>query len=556
MPRSSSPSQELAPRKSAEVGTAATAPAAARTTSLQWAAAGSLLILHLAAVWATRIPGLTTRNDDAAYVLLARSLRSLSGYRDLYQPGAPPHVQYPPGYPAILAAVSFFTGESVHVYLLVGALLSMLGLLLWFDIARRLWSPAIGLALLAAVVLNPSLVRYGGTIMAEPALLFWSSVGIWALALHPESRRWAVIGAVAVLLAALTRSAGVTLIGAVGAEWLLRRRYRALAAFSLASLASVGSWLAWTLVAAPAVAGRSYVADATRLIEERYGWWTPVVRILRTGYSLPTSNIPSILSVPTIEGTRLDNIFWLVFIVVLGGAGLWACWKRCRLLSLYAMAVIGLMLVWRWTLTRFLNPLVPLIVLILLAGALQLGQWTRPVLGRALILVLVASLLLSGMASVASVRRLYRACDRAHASTSPGCFNPDQLSYFAAARYARDSLPRGSVFLAAKEATFAYYSGQQVVYPSLNLRDENSFRVGLQQRGVQYVVLGRTSSGERAWLSRRLLDFCRDFSLQARFPPRSLMLRLLPEADSTASAAACAAVAAYRADTTELLPVR
>ena len=47
-------------------------------------------------------------HDDAMYVVLARSLASGHGYRYLNLPGAPAATQHPPGYPALLALVSWF----------------------------------------------------------------------------------------------------------------------------------------------------------------------------------------------------------------------------------------------------------------------------------------------------------------------------------------------------------------------------------------------------------------------------------------------------------------
>ena len=47
--------------------------------------------------------------DDAFYVILARALAAGEGYRYLNVPGHPPATHFPPGYPALLALVSFMT---------------------------------------------------------------------------------------------------------------------------------------------------------------------------------------------------------------------------------------------------------------------------------------------------------------------------------------------------------------------------------------------------------------------------------------------------------------
>ena len=48
-------------------------------------------------------------HDDAMYVILARSLATGQGFRYLNLPGSPPATHFPPGYPALLAVISWFT---------------------------------------------------------------------------------------------------------------------------------------------------------------------------------------------------------------------------------------------------------------------------------------------------------------------------------------------------------------------------------------------------------------------------------------------------------------
>ena len=45
--------------------------------------------------------------DDSFYVILARAIASGEGYRYLNVPGHPPATHFPPGYPALLALLSF-----------------------------------------------------------------------------------------------------------------------------------------------------------------------------------------------------------------------------------------------------------------------------------------------------------------------------------------------------------------------------------------------------------------------------------------------------------------
>ena len=83
----------------------AAAPGYFRTSAGQWTIAAIFLAGFVVLAWLQRVPSLTTANDDATYVLLARSLRD-GGFNSIHLVGAPIHTKYPPVFPVLLAAVS------------------------------------------------------------------------------------------------------------------------------------------------------------------------------------------------------------------------------------------------------------------------------------------------------------------------------------------------------------------------------------------------------------------------------------------------------------------
>ena len=142
----------------------------------------------------------------------------------------------------------------------------MAALWLMFDAVRRLWSPGLALLMLAMLVVNPGLVQLGGRIMSEAPYLALSCLVLWIPTRTSTDRTWVGVAfCAAAILAALTRSVGITLLAAVFVLWALDRRWRSLGAFSLAASLLVGSWLTWTALAPHEVHGAlSYVADAVR----------------------------------------------------------------------------------------------------------------------------------------------------------------------------------------------------------------------------------------------------------------------------------------------------
>ena len=216
----------------------------------------TLLVAHGLLAWQLRARGIFTFGDDAAYLLLSRSLKALS-YRELQFPGDPIAARFPPGYPAFLAILTAPAGERFSVISLASILVSMLGLACLFDVVRRRWSTEIAFLATAAAAVNPVLLVNAGSITSETLFTTLTLASLRAAeradparerrqAAAPLDAVWAGAFAIA---AALTRSAGVTLVAALGVHWLYRRRYRWALALGVAASVSVGAWLTWTVVA-------------------------------------------------------------------------------------------------------------------------------------------------------------------------------------------------------------------------------------------------------------------------------------------------------------------
>jgi 4-amino-4-deoxy-L-arabinose transferase-like glycosyltransferase len=337
--------------------------------------------------WVTRTPGVTHSNDDALYMLLGDQLTHFS-YRELFKVGAPRHGQYPPLWPALLGLTQFVTGGSETArFLLVTALMTG-ALALFFDLARRLLPLRLAVLVLAAAACNPFTILSAGRVMSEAAFLFWTILCLWALQrarASGDDRRFLVLAALAALAAALTRTIGLTLLAGVVGAWLLQRRWRSAALLATLTGVLVGGWLAWTLFNHEGVVGRSYVADAAQVTQDKSvgsGTASPVVVMarkvaLRVRLQL-TDLIPSGLPFPTLEGTVVDNVAWLLVTIVLGAFGAAAYWRLLPAAILYVLAYCALLSVWPWAPRRFFVPLQPLILLGFVLGALEMRRLWKP----------------------------------------------------------------------------------------------------------------------------------------------------------------------------------
>jgi len=352
---------------------------------------------------------------------------------------------------------------------------------------------------------------------------------------------------VVAITASLTRSIGVTLIIALGACWLLQGHRRRVVVLAAAALVFVGSWLTWTMVAPEKFIGANYVAEMVR--EPTGPVRTIWHRLVHHAMAYWTGGVPYSLPLATIQDTRLDNLFWLFLMTALVIPGFLQLWKMWRGAALYLAAYAGLLLIWPWVNPRLLAPIFPFLVVLLLAGLGSpwlRGRW-RSALNAAI------TMLLLGIAVGVVQRGVPRfkarvQCDRSLALTAPGCFNDDQRSMFAGARWVAENLPADEVIVSPKEATFAYYSDRQVLHlkliPQMDI-DGAGLLDGMSAAGVRYLFLDQIHPLNRRRIGPNLLAVCDRLRVVAAFPPRTYLLgiaSLLDDHDLAESPVACDAL--------------
>lgn len=546
-----------------------------------WVAAAVLLAAHAVLAWHLRVPSITTGNDDAAYVLLARSLREGS-YNSIYLAGAPLHVQYPPLWPALLAVLGTIVGERVDVFIALSVALSAAALLLVFDAARRLWSPRFALLALAAAAFLPVYVASAGRVMSEAPFAALGALTLWALAHRPLSRRMLALAIVAALAAALTRTVGATLLVALVLFLFVQHRRRAAVGLAAGLGALLLALVAFVHARSGLVVAAPYLADAVSGSGMSHGGALPAAlavagRLVRNSVAYTGMLLPSSLAVPTLGGTRLDNITWLVVLVACWGAGLIVLWRRWRALALYLIVFGALLALWAWPIERFYVPLLPEIVLLTLAGAAALARriggriggrigWSTGGrmggrIGRNAVRiapVMLAALMIGTSAGRLKIAtRRVASCDRANPTISAGCYNRDQRDFFAAAALARRTFPDSAIVATSKAAAFYYYASRRAaaVPPSTRTPwSRQAAATALADARVAYVLLGRLNPPTDRALAALVLPVCDRLEVLRAFSPGTALLRVAPRALSTRGQNGCTFLAGYLALPRQTLP--
>ena len=514
-----------------------------------WAIALFLVLLHVLVAWLGRAPGIFS--DEAVYVALARSLRGFE-YRELFHVGAPAHRMYPPLYPIVLAGWTAIGGEGLDWLVAVSLAASAATLLVVFSMVRRFWGTTAGVACLAAIACNPSLLSNAGWVISEAPFTLCAAVALWAASRDQDTESNAAVAGAAGIAAALTRSAGVTVIAALLLYWLWRRQYRRAALLGAVSAIAVGGWLLFTALAPAQVPGSSYIADAVARPGDTGLAPAILGRILR---NLRYAGEFYAATAPMISATRLDEALGLPVVAAALVAGSIAFWRKWPLSILYLFVYGALLLVWPWTRTRFLTPLFPWLIAALVIGSGRIVAAARPGLQSAAVVIAGITLAATGLVGATERIRERQRCGAADLLPSTSCLTPGHeawASFFALIDRVRTSVRRDAIFVSPAPATlFLFTDHRSVPLTDALSRSPAEFLPFLAGRGAEYVILsdvvsfteGKPRLGGTP-LAVMVRDNCEAFRLEAASDTRAYLFRLaLP--DDAPSTSACHAADAF-----------
>ncbi|MDX1673479.1 MAG: hypothetical protein R3314_01660, partial [Longimicrobiales bacterium] len=457
-----------------------------------------VVLLHLVAGALAFHPAPHAGGDNTAYLALARSIVEHGRYLELWDPARPPHTQYPPGFPAILAVAGLAGLRSW-----AGLKLMMLGLSATAVGLSHLWlrhrvAPVPALALGTLVAVAPGLLGESQWVLSD--IPFWAVTIAALLALERGRTGWGIGLAFAALG---IRTAGLPLVLAIVAWLGVRRRWRA-AAMTLAVLLVLG--VAWTLRGADGTGYTSHFwlenpyapslgrVGAVGLLErivanlDRYGL-SILMRTLAGGVGLvgAVGGATLLLAAATGFARRL--------------------WQPTPdrpgsrpLVELFALLYTGMLLLWpeQWASDRFLIPVLP----VLLAYAAD-GVATLPVprarrwVGAAGVLAILALSTPMALALWDSAA----ACRARAADEGPlACLAPDERAFLELARWSKGRLPEGAVVVSRKPRQWYWYSGDPgEVYPFT--RDRSHVLERAAELGARYLVLDELGSTAELYLA-------------------------------------------------------
>jgi hypothetical protein len=499
-----------------------------------WAIPAVIAIIHaFAAILAFhQMP--FTGGDDATYISLAKSLLERHDYTDIWDPGLPPHTQYPPLFPLIVSgglALGLTPPVGLKVLMIVITTLAIFASCVWL---MRTTTPGVVLCTGLFIALSPEILRLGQEVLSDStcwlfsvlALIAWASADKKALEgkdRGPMPVGLVVAAAAATLAAYFTRSAGAPLLIAVFIWLAIRRQYRAMVIMGAMAAPPIFLW--WLHGHAHGAGG--YLAPFLSVdpYNPSLGKVTLGELVKRVGEN--ASKYGSLHLSKMVFGTPRTG---LVFGATFALAMIYGWWKRARkpgLPEIWLPIYLALVMLWpvAWSGARFLFPVVPVIALYVgesLAELAKAASHPRIFAGA----LLVAGIITAGPDLRRQIKTGSVCRERYAAGDRFACLDTGFKDFFTVSEKTRGMLPANAVVISRKPTIFFLHSGyRSVVYPFFPVPD-SLFNLA-SRTGAKYLVIDEIGDVSPRFLQPILLarrdDFCIIRELSA---PAAAMARI------------------------------
>ncbi|HEX6751594.1 MAG TPA: hypothetical protein VF092_30150 [Longimicrobium sp.] len=478
-------------------------PLQAVLTAAPWKVALGLALLHLVLALVAFNPTPHVGGDNAAYVSLARSLVERHAYLELWDPAARPHTQYPPVWPAIIAAMSLVGLKgwiAVKSAVLAFSTLCIGLSYLWL---RRTSTPQIALVAALVLAISPGVLEQSHWELSDVPAWAFTMLALWAsthLVGAPEAEgeegrelhhgRWLAVLVIFTVLGNFTRAAGLPLVVAAAGWFAWRRKWRDLGMLLAVFLPlAIAWWIRGRIYGAPGYLSHLWAVDPYRPALGNIGPGGMLRRIATNLMRYEGMHLPILLTWNGVNRYILGGA-----VMVLAAAGWGRRMSKPALAEFWVPIYVALLLVWpsTWTGERFVLPILPLI-LCYAAEAVRDGVAAlgRPKLAVAAPALAAALLFIFTIPGLARVEQVGYTCSKAYRQGEKfRCMSEEYRDYFTVAELTRGKLPPGSAVLSRKPTLFyvtAGYPGR--VYP-LSARPDTFF-MAAHDAGARYVVFDR-----------------------------------------------------------------
>lgn len=502
-----------------------------------------LLIVAFFAIYSTIFDEkVSLVGDNASYYILGNSIANGDGYTNIQHSEKEAHYHYPPGYPVLIASVSkIFSNDIITIKKLNGAFLLGAILLLFFIIKCLTQNNHIAFAVGFITLLNYHILGYATIMMSEIPFLFFSLLCVLLILKIDFSKPVLKNGLFFLLLICLSfsfyiRSVALALFVSMVCFLMFKKKRR----YVITLIGGfIALYLPWML-RNNAAKGNTYISqlvlknpyqpeqgsiDFSAIIErisinlERY-----ITKEIPSGILSAKENVYTDASAPITA--------WLLgFILIIGiGLGIYKLPKFRTFICLYVLGFFALLMIWPyvWYGTRFLVPLIPLLIFLFIFGMISLLKWLQgKIIPKQLkhftaittVVILSFWAIMYGSNSVSIFK-----------ARADGEYTNNYKNYFLLADWVQQNTPENSVTAVRKEGLFYLFSKKHVTNYQKTPDREAQIEY-LKSKNVDYVVVEQLGfSSTSKYLIPAIDQYPSKFKIIKELKnPDTYLLQFLPE---------------------------
>lgn len=480
--------------------------------------------------------------DNASYYILGNAIANGDGYTNIQHLETEAHYHYPPGYPVLIAGVSkLFSNDIVYIKMFNGVLLLGAILLLFFIVKRLAQNDHIAFATGFLTLLNYHVLEYSTIMMSEIPFLFFSMLCVWLFLKIDFSKSVLKNSTFYLMLICLTfsfyiRSVALALFVSVAFFLFLKKQWKYL--YSLIGGFAL-LYLPWILRSADST-GNSYIHQL--FLKNPYkpelgsvDFFDICERVVVNLERYITKEIPSSLAyVKDITYTEAAAPLaeWMLGILILGVVlfGVLRLQKFRIFIASYMLAFFALLMVWPhvWFGTRFLLPLIPLLIFLFIFGMIEsfkliripsVLKYKKNLVSICMVVMLCFWSFTYGKESISRLKM-----------KAQGAYANNYKNYFTLADWVRINTPENAVTSVRKEGLFYLFSKKNVTN-YLKTSDKEAQIEYLKSKNVNYVVVAQLGySSTSKYLVPAIDRYPNKFKVIKEFKnPNTYLMEFLPE---------------------------
>jgi hypothetical protein len=183
-----------------------------------------LLLIFLLLAFLAYDPKPALGGDNIHYLLLAQSLITLKGYKDLWHPQEKPHTQYPFGFPLLIIPFLLIFGKDSLFLNILPLIFFIFSFFLLYKIFEK-WK--FKYLLISLFFFSPLVIENSHVLLSEPPFIFFSLLTFFFFLRFEETKKFKyfLFSSFSATFAFFIRTAGISLVLALFIYFLIKRRY-------------------------------------------------------------------------------------------------------------------------------------------------------------------------------------------------------------------------------------------------------------------------------------------------------------------------------------------